>query len=62
MKISIQVKLFLILAGLTVIIGSGILFVLTSTFTDKIEEQIISDFQATQHVFRLQQQGLYLVL
>ncbi len=59
MKISIQVKLFLILAGLTVIIVGGVLFVLTNTLTDKIEQQIISEFQATQQVFRQQQNLVY---
>jgi len=59
MKISIQVKLFLILAGLTVIIVGGVLFVLTNTLTEKIEQQIISEFQSTQQVFRQQQNLIY---
>ena len=59
MKISIQVKLFLILAGLTVIIVGGVLFVLTNTLTEKIEQQVISEFQSTQQVFRQQQNLIY---
>ena len=59
MKISIQVKLFLILAGLTVIIVGGVLFALTNTLTTKIEQQILSDFQATQYFFHQQQNMVY---
>jgi hypothetical protein len=59
MKISIQVKLFLILAGLTVIIVGGVLFALTNTLTDKIEQQVISEFQATQYFFHQQQTMVY---
>jgi class 3 adenylate cyclase len=59
MRISIQVKLFLILAGLTVIIVGGVLFILTNTLTEKIEQQVISDFQETQYAFRQQQNLVY---
>jgi class 3 adenylate cyclase len=59
MRISIQVKLFLILAGLTVIIVGGVLFALTNTLTTKIEDRIISDFQARQYFFNQQQNMVY---
>lgn len=51
MKLSIQTKLFITLAGLTIIILGGVLFLVTDTLTKKIEEKIISDFNNTQRVF-----------
>jgi class 3 adenylate cyclase len=59
MRLSIQVKLFLILAGLSVIIVGGVLFALTRTLTDKIEQEVISDFQTTQYFFRQHQNLVY---
>jgi class 3 adenylate cyclase len=59
MKLNIQLKLFLILAGLTVIIVGGVLFALTRTLTEKIGQQIISEFQETQYFFNQQQNLVY---
>jgi len=52
MKINIQTKLFISLAGMTIFILAGVLYLVTDTLTKKIEEKIISDFNNTQRVFQ----------
>jgi len=51
MRLNIQTKLFITLAGLTIIILAGVLYLVTDTLTKKIEEKIIADFNNTQRVF-----------
>jgi class 3 adenylate cyclase len=59
MKLNIQTKLFITLAGLTIIILGGVLFLVTDTLTKKIEEKVISDFNNTQGVFKKTQSLVY---
>ncbi len=59
MKLNIQTKLFITLAGLTIIILGGVLFLVTNTLTKKIEEKVISDFNNTQGVFKKTQSLVY---
>ena len=51
MRLNIQTKLVITLAGLTIIILAGVLYLVTDTLTNKIEEKIINDFNNTQWVF-----------
>ncbi|KAA3618288.1 MAG: HAMP domain-containing protein [Calditrichaeota bacterium] len=51
MRLNIQTKLFITLAGMTIIILAGVLYLVTDTLTKKIEEKIIADFNNTQRVF-----------
>ena len=59
MKINIQTKLFLFLAGITAIILVGVLYAVTRTISDKIEQKIIDDFNNTQTYFQRQQALIY---
>ena len=59
MRINIQTKLFLLLAGLTAIILLGVLYAITTTVSEKIEEKIIDDFKNTQAFFQKQQSLIY---
>jgi len=59
MRINIQSKIFLLLAGLTVLILLSVLYVINTTISEKIEEKIINDFKNTQSVFQKQQSLIY---
>lgn len=59
MRINIQAKLFMALAGLTTIALLGMLFSVTDTLTQEIDEKIIKDFNNTQRIFSQQQQLIY---
>ena len=59
MKINIQTKLFIALAGLTILILTGVLFLVTETISEQIEEKVILDFNNTQRVFSQQQSLVY---
>ncbi len=55
MRLNIQSKLFVILVGMTAMVLTGVLFVITQTLSEKIEEKIIDDFNKTQAYFQKQQ-------
>jgi len=59
MRLNIQTKLIIALAGLTAIILTGLLLTITRTLTDRIESKIIADFQNTQRIFTEQQRLIY---
>ena len=59
MRFNIQTKLFLLMAGMTALILSGVLIAITMTVSEKIEEQIIEDFNKTQAHFLKQQSLIY---
>ena len=59
MKLNIQTKLFITLAGLTILILSGVLYLVTGTMSTQIQEKIILDFNNTQRVFKQQQSLVY---
>jgi len=59
MKLNIQTKLFAALAGLTLLVLSGVLLLVTSLLSRKIEQKIIADFNNTQRVFSEQQRLIY---
>lgn len=59
MRINIQSKIFLLLAGLTFLILLSVLYVINTTISEKIEEKIINDFKNTQSVFQKQQSLIY---
>ena len=59
MRINIQSKIFLLLAGLTVFILLSVLYVINTTLSEKIEEKIVNDFKNTQSVFQKQQSLIY---
>jgi class 3 adenylate cyclase len=55
MRINIQTKLFVLLVGITVLILTGVLYVITMTVSEMIEERIISNFNDRQAYFQKQQ-------
>jgi class 3 adenylate cyclase len=55
MRINIQTKLFVLLVGITVLILTGVLYVITVTVSEMIEERIISNFNDRQAYFQKQQ-------
>ena len=55
MRINIKTKLFLLLVGMTVVVLTGVLYVITMTVSQKIEQKIIDDFNKTQSYFQKQQ-------
>ena len=59
MKLNIQTKLFLFLTGITAIILISVLYAVTITISDKIEQKIIDDFNHTQAYFQRQQTLIY---
>jgi class 3 adenylate cyclase len=59
MKFNIQTKLFIALAGLTILILAGVLFLVTGTVNNQIQSKIISDFNNTQTIFSQQQNLVY---
>jgi class 3 adenylate cyclase len=59
MKLNIQTKLFLFLTSITAIILIGVLYAVTITISDKIEQKIIDDFNQTQAYFQRQQTLIY---
>lgn len=59
MKLNIQTKLFITLAGLTILILSGVLYLVTNTISQQIQEKIILDFNNTRRVFTQQQSLIY---
>lgn len=59
MKFNIQTKLFILLAGLTAVILFGVLIIITSTLSNKIEQKIIGDFHEIQSFFQREQSLIY---
>jgi len=59
MRLNIQTKLFAILVGMTALVLTGVLFVITRTLSEKIEEKIINDFNNTQAYFQRQQSLIF---
>jgi class 3 adenylate cyclase len=59
MRLNIQTKLFVLLVGMTVLVLSGVLYIITRTLSEKIEEKIISDFNNTQAYFQKQQSLIF---
>jgi len=59
MRLNIQTKLFLALAGLTIIVLGGVLYLVTETLQEKIEEEIIADFFITRDNFNGRQNLVY---
>jgi class 3 adenylate cyclase len=59
MRLNIQTKLFFLLAGLTAVILVGVLFVINQTVSDKIEDNVIADFNRTQAFFQKEQVLIY---
>lgn len=59
MRINIQSKIFLLLAGLTAIILLSVIYIINTTISEKIEEKIVSDFKNTQSIFQKQQSLIY---
>jgi class 3 adenylate cyclase len=55
MRINLQTKLFVLLVGITVLILTGVLYVITMTVSEMIEERIISNFNDRQAYFQKQQ-------
>ena len=55
MRLNIQTKLFILLVGMTSLALAGVLYIITRTLSEKIEEKIISDFNNTQTYFQKQQ-------
>jgi class 3 adenylate cyclase len=55
MRINIQTKLFILLVGITALILTGVLYVITITVSEMIEERIISNFNDKQAYFQKQQ-------
>jgi len=55
MQVNIQTKLFVLLVGITALILSGVLYVITLTVSEMIEERIISNFNDRQAYFQKQQ-------
>lgn len=59
MKINIKTKLFILMVGLTALILIGVLFVITMTLSQKIEQKIIADFNNTRTYFQKQQSLIF---
>ena len=59
MRITIKTKLFLLLVGMTVVVLTGVLYVITNTVSQKIEQKIIDDFNNTQSYFQKHQTLIY---
>ena len=55
----IRLKLFLLLAGLTIAVLSSVLIAVNILSTRAIREDVISDFSSLQRVFKLQQDSRY---
>jgi class 3 adenylate cyclase len=59
MRINIQTKLFILMSGLTALIVFGVLLVINKTFSTKIEQKVIGDFNKTKAFFSRQQSLIY---
>jgi len=59
MRFNIQTKLFVLMVGMTAIILSGVLVAITMTVSEKIEQQVIEDFNKTQAHFLKEQSLIY---
>jgi class 3 adenylate cyclase len=55
MRFNIQAKLFALMVGMTALILSGVLYIITITVSQMIEERIISNFNDRQAYFQKQQ-------
>jgi class 3 adenylate cyclase len=55
MQINIQSKLFILLVGMTALILAGVLYAITLTVSERIEQRIISNFNERQTYFQKQQ-------
>jgi class 3 adenylate cyclase len=55
MRINIQTKLFVLLVGMTALVLTGVLYVITMTVSEMIEARIISNFNDRQAYFQKQQ-------
>lgn len=59
MRLNIQAKLFLLLAGLTSAVLFGVLIAVNNALIKNIEEKVLADFRATQASFSRTQRLLY---
>jgi len=59
MRINIQSKLFILLVGMTALILVGVLYAITLTVSEQIEERIISNFNERQAFFQKQQSLIF---
>ncbi len=59
MRIDIQTKLFVLLAGLTTVVLGTVLYTVTEILTGAIEEKIVYDFNQTEKTFRQVQDFRY---
>lgn len=59
MRINIQSKLFILLVGMTALILAGVLYAITLTVSETIEQRIISNFNDRQAYFQKQQSLIF---
>lgn len=59
MRLNIQSKLFILLVGMTALILAGVLYAITLTVSEMIEERIISNFNERQAYFQKQQSLIF---
>jgi len=59
MRLNIQSKLFILLVGMTALILTGVLYAITLTVSEMIEQRIISNFNERQEYFQKQQSLIF---
>ncbi len=59
MRLNIQAKLFLLLAGLTTLVLVAVLYAVSLTVTQTVKEKIVSDFNQTQKVLQKERRLRY---
>lgn len=59
MRLNIQAKLFLLLAGLTTLVLVAVLYAVSLTVTETVKQKIISDFNQTQKVLQKERRLRY---
>jgi class 3 adenylate cyclase len=59
MRLNIQSKLFILLVGMTALILAGVLYAITITVSEMIEQRIISNFNERQEYFQKQQSLIF---
>ncbi len=59
MRLNIQAKLFLLLAGLTTLVLVAVLYAVSLTVTETVKQKIVSDFNQTQKVLQKERRLRY---
>ncbi|MFN3637174.1 MAG: adenylate/guanylate cyclase domain-containing protein [Chloroherpetonaceae bacterium] len=59
MRLNIQAKLFLLLAGLTTLVLAAVVYAVSLTVTETVKQKIVSDFNQTQKVLQKERRLRY---